>query len=436
MNKDNIVIIGGGMAGAGAGYQLDSVGVCATLYEQRDHFGGHTASHAYDDGFIFDEGPHVSFTGNERIQELFANSVNGEFERIQTYVDNYFRGHWVKHPAQVNLYGLPSDLVVDCINDFVEAAHSEERPINNYQDWLLASYGPTFANNFPGQYTRKYHTTEAQNMTTEWVGPRLYRPDLKEVIHGALHETTPDVHYIDKFRYPTHGGFESYILPFEKLVEPHYEKKVCRIDPKTKTLDFTDGSQAAYGHLISSVPLPNLIPMIEGVPDDVVQASRLLACTQVVLVNIGINRPDISKSHWTYIYDDDIVFTRLSFPKNLSPKTVPEGCSAVQVEVYFSEKYKPVEGKPEDYIAPVIRDLIKIGLVKNQEEVIHKSVIWAPWANVIFDLDRPKAIETVHGYLDDIKIAYCGRYGDWGYMWTDQSFISGENAAVKVLDRL
>ena len=32
-------------------------------------------------------------------------------------------------------------------------------------------------------------------------------------------------------------------------------------------------------------------------------------------------------------------------------------------------------------------------------------------------------------------IAYCGRYGDWAYIWTDQSFVSGENALNKVLSK-
>ena len=36
-------------------------------------------------------------------------------------------------------------------------------------------------------------------------------------------------------------------------------------------------------------------------------------------------------------------------------------------------------------------------------------------------------------YLDDMQIAYCGRYGDWGYLWTDESFISGERAAERAL---
>jgi hypothetical protein len=55
---------------------------------------------------------------------------------------------------------------------------------------------------------------------------------------------------------------------------------------------------------------------------------------------------------------------------------------------------------------------------------------------VIFDLDRAAALATVHGYLDDVGIAYCGRYGEWLYIWTDESFISGEAAAQKALERL
>ena len=56
-----------------------------------------------------------------------------------------------------------------------------------------------------------------------------------------------------------------------------------------------------------------------------------------------------------------------------------------------------------------------------------------PYANIIFDLDRAAALKTVHGYLDDLGIAYCGRYGDWGYMWTDESFKSGELAAERAM---
>jgi hypothetical protein len=58
------------------------------------------------------------------------------------------------------------------------------------------------------------------------------------------------------------------------------------------------------------------------------------------------------------------------------------------------------------------------------------------YANIIFDLERAEALKVVHGYLDDLGIAYCGRYGEWGYMWTDESFKSGELAAEKALTAL
>ena len=55
------------------------------------------------------------------------------------------------------------------------------------------------------------------------------------------------------------------------------------------------------------------------------------------------------------------------------------------------------------------------------------------YANVIFDLDRAAALATVKDYLDELGIQCCGRYGEWGYLWTDESFMSGEQAAQRSL---
>ena len=42
-------------------------------------------------------------------------------------------------------------------------------------------------------------------MSTDWLGPRMYRPSLEEMLRGALAPWTPEVHYITNFRYPTQG---------------------------------------------------------------------------------------------------------------------------------------------------------------------------------------------------------------------------------------
>ena len=76
----NIVILGSGMAGFGAAYRLHSEGIAPMMYDKNGHHGGHTASFRYDSGFLFDLGPHISFTKDTRIQDLFAESVNQQFE--------------------------------------------------------------------------------------------------------------------------------------------------------------------------------------------------------------------------------------------------------------------------------------------------------------------------------------------------------------------
>jgi protoporphyrinogen oxidase len=106
---------------------------------------------------------------------------------------------------------------------------------------------------------------------------------------------------------------------------------------------------------------------------------------------------------------------------------------SIQAEVYFSDKYKPLTGAPEDWIEPVIRDLRRMGLILEEDQVVFRSARLLKYANIIFDLERAGALKTVHGYLDDLGIAYCGRYGDWGYMWTDESFKSGEQAAERAV---
>jgi protoporphyrinogen oxidase len=290
-NGSGIAILGGGMGGFGAANQLHELGIRADLYDQRNRPGGLTSSFDFGDGFIFDEGVHISFTKSERVKRLFEESTEGRYETGNVYCNNYWQGHWIKHPAQVNLHGLPTDLVASCISDFVKAASGQAPAINNYEDWLLAAYGGKFANTFPMVYTRKYHTTEAANLTTDWLGPRLYRPSLDEVLKGALEHEPIDVFYVNEFRYPSQGGFEGFMRALFPKANVNNDHRVTNINTKAKTLRFSSGKSVDFSHLISSIPLPALIPLIEDAPADVLAAAGRLACSQCVVVNIGLNRP-------------------------------------------------------------------------------------------------------------------------------------------------
>ncbi|MBM4089308.1 MAG: hypothetical protein FJ276_07750 [Planctomycetes bacterium] len=428
-----IIVVGTGMAACGAAHRLAAAGAQSILYDRKPHCGGHTASHRFPEGFTLDEGPHVSFTTNEHVRALLAGNVQQQYGEHHARVNNYWQGHWIRHPAQCNLYGLPHDLVVNVITDLVKAREPRESKIENFEQWLRAKFGDTFAETFPMKYTRKYHTTAAANLTTEWVGPRLYQADLEEVLRGALTADTSDLHYITSFRYPNQGGFFSYLPPFYEKATVKLNHELIRIRPRTRQLHFQNGATDTYDHLISSVPLPVLIPLIEGAPRDVLEAARRLACSEAVIVSVGVGRPDPIDAHWTYFYDEDIFFTRLSTPHLQSPSNVPDGCACLMAECYYSDKYRPLDRRPEDCIEPVIRDLKKCGILLDEDRIVFRHAMHLKYANIIFDHDRKAALDVVHGFLDDIGVRTCGRYGLWGYLWTDQAFLSGENAAERVL---
>ncbi len=432
----NFVILGTGMGGFGAAYRLHAEGITPVMYDKNAYYGGQTASFRFNSGFLFDIGPHISFTKDPRIQDLFAESVRQQYETVQINLNNYWRGYWPQHPVQVHLHGLPEDVIVRVITDFVEERQGPDRPVGNYAEWLVLSFGRTFAEFFPMQYTRKYHLTTANNMSTDWLGPRMYRPSLEEMLRGALSPSSRHDHYVTHFRYPTEGGFVSYLKKFVPLGNLKLNHELVSLDPRERQLSFSNGVEAHYDALVSSIPLPDLVRMIRGTPQDVLDASRRLACSTCVLVNVGVDRDDLSPAHMTYFYDEDICFTRLSFPHMLSARNAPPGTGAIQAEVYFSDKYKPMTGSPDEWIEPVIMDLRRCGLLQGEDHILFRNATLVQYANVIFDLERAAALETVHGYLDDIRIAYCGRYGDWGYLWTDESFKSGENAAERVLSKM
>ena len=448
-------MLGTGMGGFGAAYALQAAGVPFVCFDKNPYYGGHTRSFRYGSGFVFDEGGHISFTKHEHVKRILAENVRGSYEERLLRIDNYWHGLRIAHPVQSNLYRLPVDLIVKIITDFWEA--DREIPAKNiappgcsldarqatgrgqqtYADWLYTAYGKTFAETFPIVYGQKYHTTTMDRLTVDWIGPRMYRPSLSELVRGAFEppKSGAGTHYVESFRYPSVGGFVSYLEPFAKAFDLRLGHRLVGLDYREKLLSFENGALEKYSAVISSIPLPDLIPLIRGVPREVLEAARKLAFTTAVLCNIGIDRADLSETAITYFYDEDIVFSRVNLPHLFSPNNAPHGCGTIQAEVYFSDKYKPLNVEPESLMDVVVRDLRRCDIIRESDTILMRDVAINRFANVIYDSDRNAALAVVHGFLDDVKVLYCGRYGNWDHAWTDQAFMTGEASAVRALDQ-
>jgi protoporphyrinogen oxidase len=428
-----VAVLGSGMAAMGAAHALCGAGQAPVCLDAANYAGGHTATFPASDGFLFDDGPHVSFTKDERVARLLADAVDGHYRTVQVVIDNMWQGRRIRHPVQLNLHGLPPELIVSVLDDFIAEAAAPSREIRHYADWLVASYGRTFAETFPMVYGRKYHTTEPENLTTEWLGPRMYRPDLHEMLQGALDAPRAHKHYVTEFRYPEHGGFGAYLAGLRRGLDIRLGHRLVGLDPIGRVLRFAEGRQLSADAVISSIPLPKLIPLIDGVPDAVRAAVKALSYSSAMVVNVGVGREDLSPAHITYYYDEDVVFPRLNFPHMLSPHVVPPGAGAIQAEVYHSDRYRPLTMTAEETVERVVSDLRRCGVLRPDDKLLVAEARNIDYANVIWDHQRAGAVSTVHEYLDEIGVVRCGRYGDWDHSWTDEAFLSGERAGGEVL---
>lgn len=423
-----VTIIGAGMAGLAASDRLRQLGIQAHVYEARSVWGGHTHSDNRD-GFVFDEGPHVSFTKDDAVRALFtAGAV--DVEEFRARITNAFRGSWIPHPAQCHLHGQDPDLIARCIVDFVNAQKSPP-PIANYADWCVASFGQTFAETFPFSYTRKYWTVEASEMSTDWVGARIYPPKLEDVVRGALMPVSGEgFHYLSTFRYPSQGGYQSFMRSMYHPESISCDKRVAKLDLSAKRVSFYDGSSANYDALISTMPLPDLIrAIVPGqAPKEVRDAAEKLLCSSLVLVDVAVRRSDLSDAHWFYVYDEDISFARGHYPHMLAPKNAPPGCGSIQLEVYHS-KHRPLPCRAPELPQRVVRELVALKILRSESEVLWARHREIQYANVIFDHARAGALAILLPWLKSVGILLAGRYGEWNYAWTDDAVKSGWAAA-------
>lgn len=421
-----IAILGGGISGISAGYHLTLKEIESTVFEKNPNWGGLCDNFTIGKGFRFDYFVHLSFAKDEYVKNIFADSSNYLVHKpVST---NYYKGYWLKHPAQNNLAPLPSEEKTKIILDFLG------RPIidqpANYKEWLQAQFGEYFTNNFPGAYTPKYWTITAEQLTTDWLGGRFSIPPLENMLKGAFEEQHENFYYAQEMRYPTKGGYKSFLHGMAAQTNIKTNKEIVLIDLKAKRIDFTDDSFIYYEKLISSLPLPELIKMIKDAPQNIVTASEKLLCTSGQLVSLGFNRPDIPKNIWFYIYDEDILPARAYSPSIKSPENVPFGKSSLQFETYFS-KYTPKKLSGGSLIEHVIEkgEKMKLWSVNDIEVSDYREV---KYANVVFDFERKKNVAIIHNYLDRQGIKYIGRFGEWDYLWSDQSLLSGKKITENV----
>lgn len=421
LNMAKVVVLGGGVAGISATYHLNSSGDNVVCYEENSIPGGLTSNFTIS-GFRFDNAIHLSFTTNQYIQQLFAKTPYYSHAPESSCYEN---GIWLRHPVQNNLYPLSIEDKVSLISSFYDAP---KRHDDDYASWLVSQYGQALAERYPIKYTLKYWGLDASKLSLTWIGSRIRKADVGEILRGAFEPRVDNHYYADEMRYPQKGGYFSFIKPMLYGINIQLNKKAIAINLLEKSVRFSDGEKVFFDKIINTIPLPELINIIEDAPEPVKAAAKSLLYTTIELISVGISKVIDNKSLWFYIYTDTRA-ARAYSPSLKSPDSVPIGCSSLQFEIYHLSTDDSIS--VEELKLEIQSFLIKSNICCEQDILfIHHKCL--KYGNVVYDHGMEERRQIVLNYLKENNILTAGRFGEWAYLWSDQALLSGKVAASAI----
>jgi protoporphyrinogen oxidase len=429
VSSDPILIVGAGLAGLSAAYHLN--GQPYVLVEAEDRIGGLCRS-VRSGGFTFDFTGHLLHIKRPEVRDLVRRLVGDEaFLHIDRRSGVYSHGRFTDYPFQVNTHGLPKAVIRECLMGFAATLQATadlgENP--SFQQWALATFGEGICRHFMIPYNRKLFCTDLESMTADWASWSIPKPTWADVVRGAQGATPKTFGYNPSFLYPAAGGIDH--LP--RAFAPHVKSlrlrtRVVHLRPEAREARLSSGDVIHYSTVISTMPLPNLLAQIEGLPRELAEGSRRLRHVSVLNLNLGFDRPSPFPYHWVYFPELEFPFYRVGVYSNLCAASVPPGHSAFYVEIsHLPEQTIELEGLV-DRVAEILRE---VGLVSSAATLRETAAFDIPHAYVIHDRDRTAFLPRALAYLDRHRIFSVGRYGAWEYSAMEDALWHGWEAAER-----
>lgn len=427
-----VVIIGAGLTGLSAAYHLEKNGFFDfELFEKEDEVGGLCRS-KFQDGFTFDYTGHLLHINDQYFGKLVEDIVGiNNFEQINRRSYIYSKDTYTHYPFQVNLKGLPSYVITECIEQFVQRPKIN-CPKNFYQ-WVQTHFGEGLGKHFFFPFQNKIFDYNIKKITPLWTGRFVPQTSLKQMIEGAIKD--PDnqhIGYNSSFYYPKDGGIQFWVNKLATQIKTPIKTGFAaqKIDLKNKTIKFDNGHIEKYQTLINTAPLDIFLKFCKESSDSSLQKAipKLLA-NSVVNFNLGINRENLSDKHWIYFPEEKYPFYRMGFPHNFAKSAAPKNCSSLYGEFSFTNKPKHIVEQRLKESLKQAKEVLQI----SDADILTECIIHIKHAYVIYNQWRDTNISKIHAQFNKQAVHSIGRYGEWKYSSMQEAVLDGKKVVDQIL---
>jgi protoporphyrinogen oxidase len=421
-----IVVLGAGLTGLGAARHLPAGET--RVIERAAVAGGHAVT-VEEQGYRFDRTGHLLHLRDPAMRALVEELLPGQLLSIERRSRVWSHGVYTEYPFQANTWGLPRDVVLECVAGFVRArSQAPAGEPRTFDDFIRRWFGEGIARHFMVPYNGKIWGVPPSEMTAEWCDRFVPIPTIEEVLDGAIGPPRTELGYNARFLYPRRGiGALSEALARGLPVE--LGREPVSIDPVSRTVTLAGGEAVPYRALVATIPLPSTVRLCgAAAPAEVQAAAGRLRCTGLHYLDVALKRPVETDLHWAYVPEVRWPFYRVGVYTNFSSELAPPGRASLYVELASRDTPDLATLMPR-----VLPGLVAMGLVRGEDDVELVRARRLDWAYVVYDHDREASRRAVMEWLESQGIVCAGRYGAWNYSSMEDALLMGREAAQRAI---
>lgn len=414
------------------------------VYEKSELVGGLSKSITLW-GQQVDLGPHRFFSHDSSINELWLEVVKDRYEIVNRQTRIYYKKSFFDYPikAMNALSRLGIFEATRCVLSYMAAQISPPKDTSTFEGWVISRFGKRLFTIFFKTYSERLWGISCTELDADFASQRIKKLSLFEAIKNAVFPARGGKHatLVDQFAYPL-GGTGMVYESMKDFIESKggrvmtntgVEKILCS-GGVASAIELEDGKVVKYDHIISTMPLTQMVERLPEVPSVVLEQSRKLKFRNTILVYLKVDRPDLFTDQWLYIHDQSVSFGRVTNFRNWIPSIYGDSeASILCMEYWCNFEDELWTMKDETLIKTAKQEIVTAGLVP-AEETMEGEVIRLPRCYPIYFRGYREALEPVQDYLGGIKgLHVIGRYGAYKYNNQDHSLLMGMHVAENII---
>ena len=439
------IILGAGPCGLSTALELGRRGRRATLVDRNPEPGGLART--------FGRGPWHTDISIHRLQVRRPPRLDGLDRLLHEQLVHVGRktihlqlgGRRVPYPIRLcSLLRLPwlrsTRAGIQVLQRFLDPTPAS---MDSYQAWFQSRYGEDLFRWITGPLLEKQWGVPGDELSSAFGEHRRFSVSFKDflsgfpILRGMMHHAVP----VD-FLYGRHGSGPM-MQRLAKEIEEHGSRFLLGRQPtrilhklsRIQTVELDDGATLPCDQLLSTIPLPDLVRLMDPPPPAPLLALvDRLRFRDLVIVALALDRPRVSHDHTTYFPERRFPFSRTFECTNASRDLAPHGKTVLGFELpCFREE--PVWRLPDHELVQWMASFgPEVGF--SADELADGFVIRVPDAYPLYAAGHQevaaRVLRWLHGEVKNLYVV--GRNGLMRLDNMDHAFIMGQDLANHVLN--